>query len=206
MVAGTLYIVAAPSGAGKTTLVKALVENMDRLQVSVSHTTRPRRSGEQQGVDYYFVDRDQFEGMAAEGAFLEYAQVFGHYYGTSEQWVREALAGGDDVILEIDWQGARQVRQRIDGTQSIFILPPSRRALEQRLRQRDQDSEAVIVRRMQEAVSEIRHYDEFDFLVVNDVFEQALQDLRAIIQARRLRREGQQHRLGGLIDDLLEGE
>ena len=205
MVAGTLYIVAAPSGAGKTSLVKALVANMDRLQVSVSHTTRPRRSGEQQGVDYYFVDRDQFEGMAGEGAFLEYAQVFGHYYGTSEQWVREVLARGDDVILEIDWQGARQVRRRIDGTQSIFILPPSRRALEQRLRQRDQDSEAVIVQRMQEAVGEIRHYDEFDFLVVNDVFEQALQDLRAIVQARRLRREGQQHRLSGLIDDLLAG-
>jgi guanylate kinase len=200
---GTLYIVSAPSGAGKTSLVKALLETTSDITVSVSHTTRSMRPGEAEGADYYFVDVDRFRSMIAEGAFLEHAQVFDNYYGTSRAGVLEQLTRGLDVILEIDWQGGRQVRQAMPGAVSVFILPPSRATLEQRLRSRGQDGEEVIARRMREAQSESSHYGEYDYLVINDDFDVALFDLRAIVAARRLRREVQVARYAKLLSDLL---
>ncbi|MFA7096870.1 MAG: guanylate kinase [Gammaproteobacteria bacterium] len=201
--AGALYIVAAPSGAGKTSLVKALVDSMPGIAVSVSHTTRPMRPGEQDGVHYHFVDVATFQAMVDQGDFLEHARVFDNYYGTSHSTLLERLRAGTDVILEIDWQGARQVRAKIPDSIGIFILPPSRAVLEQRLRARATDSEEVIARRMRDAVAEMSHYDEFDYLVVNDDFNTALEDLRAIFRAHRLRRESQVARLGGRLRDLL---
>lgn len=198
---GTLYIVSAPSGAGKTSLVKALVGQDPEILVSVSHTTRRSRPGEEDGVHYHFVDVAAFEAMLARGAFLEHAQVFGNYYGTSREWVEARLAEGRDVLLEIDWQGARQVREALPAAVSVFILPPSRAALEERLRGRGQDDDGVIARRMEESVSELSHYGEYDYLVVNDAFQAALEDLRAIFRARRLRRERQ---AGALADQLAE--
>ena len=186
MITGTLFIVSAPSGAGKTSLLKALVETEERVRVSVSHTTRPKRPGEVDGVDYHFVDTGIFSGMVGEGAFLEHAEVFGNYYGTSEVGIREQLARGQDVILEIDWQGARQVRERIPETVSVFVLPPTPQTLRQRLSSRGQDSSEVIERRLAEAREEMSHYVEYDYIVVNDLFEQALGELRAVITARRL--------------------
>ncbi|RMD80010.1 MAG: guanylate kinase [Gammaproteobacteria bacterium] len=200
---GTLYVVSAPSGAGKTSLVRALVERVPGLALSVSHTTRPPRPGERDGVHYHFVDPDTFRRMAEEGAFLEHAQVFGHCYGTSRAWVEGRLAEGVDVILEIDWQGARQVRAALPGTVGIFILPPSLKVLEQRLRTRGQDSEETIRRRLAEAVAEMRHYAEYDYVVVNEVFERALGDLEAIVRARRLLLERQRRRLAPLLEGLL---
>jgi guanylate kinase len=200
---GTLYTVSAPSGAGKTSLVAALVAREPGLLASVSHTTRARRPGEVDGVNYHFVGREEFEGMLARGEFLEHATVFGNLYGTSRSWVVETLAGGHDVILEIDWQGARQVRDRISGAQSIYILPPSRATLESRLQGRNQDGPEVIGARMREAVSEMSHYDESDYVVVNDDFDVALADLQAILRANRLRRGAQDKRLARLIRELL---
>ncbi len=200
---GTLYTVSAPSGAGKTSLVAALVAGDPGLLASVSHTTRERRPGETDGVNYHFVARERFEQMLARDDFLEHATVFGNLYGTSREQVLATLAGGRDLILEIDWQGARQVRERVPGSQSIYILPPSRATLEQRLRGRNQDGDEVIGNRMREAVSEMSHYDESDYVVVNEVFEAALADLRAIVRANRLRRPAQAVRLGGLIGSLL---
>jgi guanylate kinase len=200
---GTLYIVSAPSGAGKTSLVKALVGQDPEILVSVSHTTRRSRPGEEDGVHYHFVDTAAFEGMLARGAFLEHAQVFGNYYGTSREWVEARLAEGRDVLLEIDWQGARQVREALPAAVSVFILPPSRAALEERLRGRGQDDETVIARRMEEAVGELSHYGEYDYLVVNDDFQVALEDLRAIFRARRLRRGRQAEVLAGQLAELL---
>ena len=182
---GTLLIVAAPSGAGKTSLVRALSESLVGVVVSVSHTTRPRRPREQEGVHYHFVDDARFQDMVDAGEFLEYAQVFDRRYGTARASVQHKLAQGLDVILEIDWQGARQVRQNLPHCLSIFILPPSRQALEQRLRARAQDSEETITGRMRAAVQEMRHYDEFDYLVVNDDFDQALATLKVIVLAGR---------------------
>ncbi len=184
---GSLYIVAAPSGAGKTSLVKSLLECTPGITVSVSHTTRPARPGEVHGEHYYFVDVSGFEAMKEQQEFLEYAWVFDNYYGTSRQSVEATLATGLDVILEIDWQGAQQVRKLYPESCSVFILPPSRTSLEQRLRARGQDDDKVVERRMRAAVDEMSHYREFDYLVVNDDFEQALQELRAIVIARRLR-------------------
>jgi guanylate kinase len=184
---GSLYIVAAPSGAGKTSLVKALLESTAGITVSVSHTTRKPRPGEQDGKHYYFVDTARFEFMRDNYEFLEHARVFDNYYGTSRQAVESTLAQGLDVILEIDWQGAQQVRRLYPDASSIFILPPSRQALEERLRSRGQDDEATVARRMRDAVTEISHYREFDYLVINDVFEEALELLRAIVVARRQR-------------------
>jgi guanylate kinase len=187
----TLYIIAAPSGAGKTSLVKALLEVDPGVVVSVSHTTRAMRPGEQDGVDYNFIDIARFEAMIAEDRFLEHAKVFDNYYGTSRDWVEATLEAGRDVILEIDWQGARIVRRAFPEAVGIFILPPSRQALEERLRGRGQDSDETIARRMQDAKSEISHYDEFDYVVVNDIFDEALQELRTIMKARRLLRANQ---------------
>ena len=200
---GTLYIISAPSGAGKTSLVKALVDTMPGLAISVSHTTRPRRDGETDGVDYHFVDADAFHAMVDAGDFLEHARVFGNAYGTALSSVQEQLEAGTDVILEIDWQGARQVRETLPGAVSVFILPPSRDELERRLRARGKDSEEVIARRLQEAQGEMSHYGEYDYLVVNDAFGHALEELVAVVRARRLRMTAQRDRLGATLRDLL---
>lgn len=200
---GTLYIISAPSGAGKTSLVKALLKATPDITVSVSHTTRKPRPGETDGVEYHFVDVDSFRSMVADGAFLEHAQVFDNFYGTSRSAALDLLKRGIDVILEIDWQGARQVRTMIPGAVSIFILPPSRQALEERLRGRGQDGEEVIARRMRDAISEMSHYAEFDYLVINDQFEQALLELQSIIAARRLRTSVQQANQRELLSSLL---
>lgn len=200
---GTLYVISAPSGAGKTSLVKALIGSLDGVTVSVSHTTRAPRPGEQDGREYHFVDVERFRAMTAEGAFLEHAKVFDNYYGTSRAVVQERLAAGLDVILEIDWQGARQVRAVMPECVSIFILPPSRPALEDRLRGRAQDSDEVIARRMRDAVNEMQHWEEYDYLIVNDVFNEALAQLQAVFLARRLRREAQAVRHDALLGALL---
>jgi len=200
----TLYIISAPSGAGKTSLVKQLIATVEDLTVSVSHTTRPKRDGEVDGVDYHFVSQETFKQMIGEGAFLEHAQVFDNFYGTAQETVQQNLDNGLDVILEIDWQGAAQVRKMMPDCQSIFILPPSIEVLEQRLRHRGQDDEAVIARRMRDAVNEMSHYAEFDYLVVNDDFETALDELRSIIVSNRLTLRQQQIKLEGLLKDLLE--
>jgi guanylate kinase len=184
---GTLFIVSAPSGAGKTSLLARLVPSDPLLRLSVSHTTRPPREGEQDGVHYHFVSVDSFEEQAGEGVFLESAEVFGNYYGTSEQAIRQQLQQGFDVILEIDWQGAQQVRRRVPDAVSVFILPPSVEALRERLSGRGQDSEEIIQRRMHQASSELSHYPEYDYLVFNDDFEEALAQLRAIFVANRLK-------------------
>lgn len=196
---GTLYVVAAPSGAGKTSLVNALVERDPELVLSVSYTTRAPRPGEEDGAHYHFVSDDAFDRMVAEGAFLEHAEVFGKRYGTGRNQVVEALGKGRDVILEIDWQGARQVREAMPESVSIFILPPSREALMRRLQGRGQDSPEVIHRRMNEADEELSHWNEFDYLVVNDDFDTALADLEAIIRSRRLTRDKQRQRHARLL-------
>jgi guanylate kinase len=185
MPGGRLFVVAAPSGAGKTSLVKALLEREPKLRVCVSHTTRPKRPNEVDGRDYHFVERGRFQQMVADGAFLEHAAVFDNFYGTSLGALQDAFGAGFDVVLEIDWQGARQVRERVPECISIFILPPSRRALEQRLRDRRTDSDAVIARRLADAVGDMGHYGEFDCVVVNDDFETAVGDLRRIVAAAR---------------------
>jgi guanylate kinase len=184
---GTLFIVSAPSGAGKTSLVAELLEGDPSLNLSISHTTRPRRPKETAGVNYHFVDKTEFEKMIDEDAFLEYASVFGNYYGTSKAAVAEPLADGRDVLLEIDWQGAALVRQAHPEAVSIFIVPPSQDALRERLQGRAQDDPEVIESRLAEAKTEMQHYDEFDYLVVNDVFAAALEELRAIVLAERCR-------------------
>ncbi|WP_308364741.1 MULTISPECIES: guanylate kinase [unclassified Microbulbifer] len=203
MPTGTLFTVSAPSGAGKTSLVKALVDSDSQVTVSVSHTTRPMRPGEEDGVNYHFVDRARFKQMLDEDAFLEHARVFDNYYGTSRHWVRETLTAGRDVILEIDWQGAAQVRRLLPDTVSIFILPPSQEALRERLTGRGQDDRSVIERRMEQAIDEMSHYVEADYLVINDDFDTALDELRAVVTAQRQRLECQQQRHGDLLQALL---
>ncbi|WP_210397238.1 guanylate kinase [Motiliproteus sediminis] len=200
---GTLYIISAPSGAGKTSLVKALLDRDKQVCVSVSHTTRAPRPGEVDGWDYNFIDRQSFDQMVADNAFLEHAEVFTNCYGTSRAWVENTLAQGRDVILEIDWQGAQQVRQLMPESVSVFILPPSREALEQRLQNRGQDSDEIIAQRMSQAISEMSHYAEYDFLIINDQFEQSLQELAAVFLARRQRLEVQRPRHQQMIDALL---
>lgn len=200
---GNLYTVSAPSGAGKTSLVKALVDALPRVQVSVSHTTRAQRPGEQDGINYHFVEPAQFQAIQAEQAFLEFAEVFGNFYGTSRFWVEHTLAQGIDVILEIDWQGAAQVARLMPEAISVFILPPSKAALRERLTNRGQDDEAVIRRRMDEAVSEMSHYGQADYLVINDDFDRALTELSAILEAGRLTRRRQQQQHQQLLDELL---
>ncbi len=200
---GTLLTVSAPSGAGKTSLVKALLERDSGVKVSVSHTTRAKREGEQEGVNYHFVDKAAFLDMVNEGAFLEHAQVFGNYYGTSTQWVSEALASGFDVILEIDWQGAQQVKRLMPEALSVFILPPSRATLLDRLKGRGQDDDTVIETRMREAINEMSHYVDADWLVVNDNFDQALNELQSIVVSRRCVITRAQHTHQQLLIDLL---
>ncbi len=204
MTKGTLYIISAPSGAGKTSLVHALVTTQSNVVVSVSHTTRRMREGEVDGRDYHFVDEPVFRQMVDDGEFLEHATVFGNSYGTSRQHIQAQLDAGKDVILEIDWQGARQIRELIGDCRSIFILPPSIQALRDRLRGREQDSAEVIESRMREAVSEMTHYAEFDYIVINDDFEQAREELAAIFVCNRMRLEMQQQNHAKLLADLLE--
>jgi guanylate kinase len=200
---GKLYIISAPSGAGKTSLVKQLLQEVENLTVSISHTTRPMRSGEVHGSDYFFVSVETFKSMIEHKDFLEYAQVFDNFYGTSKQAVEDNLNNGRDVILEIDWQGAQQIRDILPQCLSIFILPPSLGVLQQRLRNRGQDSEEIIARRMADAVTEISHHHEFDYLVVNDDFQQALTELKSIIWANRLLKERQQIVQKDLLQELL---
>lgn len=201
---GNLYTISAPSGAGKTSLVKALIESTDDVCVSISHTTRDIRPGEENGVNYHFVDHAEFEAMLTKDAFLEQAEVFGNYYGTSKQWVDDTLNNGKDVILEIDWQGARQITEMMPDTIAIFIMPPSKAALRQRLDNRGQDDESVIDRRMQEAVNEMSHYKEADYLVINDVFDVALSELQLIMKSGRLLMEYQQQLHAPLLAELLD--
>lgn len=201
---GTLFTVSAPSGAGKTSLVGALVKSNPEVCVSVSHTTRPMRPGEVEGVNYHFVSREQFETMLEAGDFLEHAQVFGNLYGTSQKWVMETLKQGVDVILEIDWQGAQQVRRLMPETVSLFILPPSLACLRQRLTSRGQDDETVINARMAEAISEMSHYPEADYLIINDDFTVALAQFQALVTCQHLRLERQTQRHEQLLKDLLK--
>lgn len=201
---GTLYVISAPSGAGKTSLVAAMLEQDAQLCVSVSHTTRPMRPGEQDGINYHFVSRDDFEAMIGRGDFLEHADVFGNYYGTSQVWVKQTLAGGKDVILEIDWQGAEQVRHLMPDCVSIFIVPPSPEALRKRLNGRGTDASEVVERRLNEAADECSHAVEFEYLVVNDDFDIALDDLLSIVRCHRLRMQAQQLRYSGLLTRLSE--
>ena len=200
---GTLYTVSAPSGAGKTSLVNALIQQCQDLRVSVSHATRPMRPGEQDGVNYHFVDEQHFLEMLGREEFLEHARVFGNLYGTSRVWVEQQLEAGIDVILEIDWQGALQVKRLLPETRAIFIMPPSRDTLEQRLNARGQDERAIIEARMAEAVEEMSHYTDGDYLVINDDFDQALRELQAIVTSQRLCTPRQQRVLRDILSDLL---
>lgn len=203
MAVGTLYIVTAPSGAGKTSLVRELIKTTNDIMVSVSYTTRPMRPGEEDGVHYNFVTQEKFQAMRDQNEFLEWAEVFGNFYGTSKPWLEKQLSDGVDLILEIDWQGATQVRKLFPEAIGIFILPPSRETLLQRLRSRDQDSEEVITQRTKEAKTEMSHYEEFDFLVINDDFQTALDDLKSIVRAHRHRTPRMSSRNRLLIQDLL---
>jgi guanylate kinase len=199
-----LNVVSAPSGGGKTSLVNALLEQDDRVALSISHTTRPPRPGERDGVHYYFVDEAAFDTLVERGAFLEHARVFDHRYGTGREAVEKQLAKGYDVLLDIDWQGARQVRASFPEARSIFILPPSMDELRQRLIDRGQDSEAVIARRMRDARSEISHADEFDFLIVNEDFSDALNSLRSIIRGEHAADPEEARRNREILARLLE--
>jgi guanylate kinase len=202
---GTLWIISAPSGGGKTSLVTALLAQDPELTLSISHTTRAPREGETHGKNYFFVDEATFLSEVKQDTFLEHAQVFQHWYGTSRQWVLTQLSLGKDVILEIDWQGAQTIRQQMP-CQSIFILPPSRAVLQSRLEGRQQDSPATIQSRLSKASEEISHYGEYDFLVVNDQFEEALGDLKAIIRANRLTLERQKMAQAASLSALISEE
>ncbi len=200
---GSLFIISAPSGAGKTSLVKALIESTDGIAVSISHTTRAMRPGEEDGVHYHFVDQARFKSMISNHDFLEHAQVFDNFYGTSKSGVADQQSGGTDVILEIDWQGAQQVRQLIPEALSIFILPPSTAALKERLTGRGQDSDEIINRRLQDAVSDMHHYHEFNYTIINDDFDTALDELRSIFIANRLLTARQQQNREAQLKNLL---
>ena len=200
---GQLLIVSAPSGAGKTSLIKALMEQDQRVEVSVSHTTRPQRPGEVEGVNYFFISTETFHEMREAGAFFESAEVFGHFYGTSLTQLEARLSDGADVILEIDWQGAQQVRKLLPDSAWLFILPPSLEALKSRLQTRGQDAEDIIDLRMRAARDEMSHWDEADYLIINDQFDAALEALQALVRSLRLRTGQQQSALQDLIEDLL---
>lgn len=200
---GQLFVISAPSGAGKTSLIKALREQMPDIGLSVSHTTRPMRPGEVDGQHYHFVSKSTFESMIAEGAFVEHALVFGNHYGTSKAAVSAVLDKGQDLILEIDWQGAEQVRPLFPGAQSIFILPPSREALRERLFGRGQDDADVIARRLAEAEREMQAYPNYDFLIINDDFSQALNQLRCLFESARLRTPRQAEKERIRLENLL---
>ncbi|MBA6118488.1 guanylate kinase [Pseudomonas putida] len=200
---GTLYIVSAPSGAGKTSLVNALIKDDKRVSVSVSHTTRGKRPGEEHGVNYHFVSHEAFKALIDKNDFLEHAEVFGNFYGTSRSTLQQVLDRGDDLILEIDWQGARQVRELMPEARSIFILPPSLEALRHRLDGRGQDSDEIIAGRMKEAVSEMVHYDEYEYVIINDNFDAALEELKAVFRSNRLLLQKQQARHETLLKQLI---
>ena len=202
MAKGNLFIITAPSGAGKTTLVHQLVEQDKNLCVSISHTTRPARPGEENGVNYHFIEKSEFMSRLSNGEFLESAEVYDYHYGTSQHWVTEQLNNGIDVILEIDWQGAQQIRNLYPETCSIFILPPSLKALTERLTDRAQDDSETIESRMLQARGVMEHVAEADFVVVNDEFETALREIRAIILSQRLTVTAQQRILGNLLSSL----
>ena len=197
---GNLFVVSAPSGGGKTSLVRALLAEDAKVALSISFTTRPPRPGEQNGREYHFVDPDVFEAMLERGEFLECAEVHGNRYGTSQKWIDEALKAGKDVLLEIDWQGAEQVRRLHPDAIMVFILPPSMAELERRLRARAQDSDAVIRHRLENAVEEISHAVEFDYVIINNVFEEARRDLAAVVRAARLTLTHQIARNPGLLN------
>ncbi len=199
---GNLFIVSAPSGAGKTSLVKALLASNPGIELSISYTTRPARPGEVDGRDYHFVSRDTFLEMAKRGDFLESAEVYGNLYGTSQPWIQAQIASGRNILLEIDWQGAAQVRRIFPEGIGIFILPPSLKALETRLNGRGQDSAEVIARRMQAARDDIAHVAEFDYVIINDKLDEAVQQLKAIVVAAGLRREQQLSRYQDLINKM----
>lgn len=205
MHSGKLYIISAPSGAGKTSLVKRLIADLPDLTVSVSHTTRAMRPGETDGEDYFFVSLSEFQAMQEGQAFLEHARVFDNFYGTARQTVVNNLYQGQDVILEIDWQGAQQVKRLWPDAISVFILPPSIQVLSERLKKRGQDNADIIARRMRDAVTEMQHYFEFDFLIVNDEFDEALSQLKSIVIAHRLAQQRQQQKLQSLLASLLAG-
>jgi guanylate kinase len=200
---GTLYIISAPSGGGKTSLVNALLESVANLEVSVSYTTRPPRPGEREGLDYHFIDEIGFKKLIETKSFLEHAIVFSHHYGTSLDWVTKKIEAGVDIILEIDWQGARQIREKMPESIGIFIVPPSWEVLEKRLQLRAQDKKSVIKKRMADAKAELAHYDEYDYLIVNENFSNALADLSAILRVRRLRCSIQKKELAPLLATLL---
>lgn len=206
MTKGTLYVISAASGAGKTSLVSAVLRQVSDIEVSVSHTTRKPREGEVDGVNYHFITTDVFESMVANGDFFEHATVFGNMYGTSRQHIQEQLLKGNDVILEIDWQGARQIRQIVTDCKSIYIAPPSIAVLRERLNSRGQDDAAIIEKRMREAVSEMSHYAEFGYLVINDDFDTAREELAAILLGNRMLLERQQQKHAALLAELLTFE
>jgi len=201
---GNLFILSAPSGAGKSSLINALLKKHDDMKVSVSHTTRSPRPGEENAVHYHFVSADEFKALIAKDDFFEWAQVFDNYYGTSKQAIESQLDAGIDVFLDIDWQGAQQVRKIMPSVQTIFILPPSKEELEQRLNNRGQDSAEVIAGRMAQAQSETSHYNEYDFVIVNDEFDTALSDIETIVMAQRLTLKAQQNRHQNLLSSLLK--
>jgi guanylate kinase len=209
VVSGNLFILSAPSGAGKSSLIKAMLDSVAnsnasrKMQVSVSHTTRGARPGEVNGEHYHFVTKDDFEKQIKRGRFYEHAQVFGNYYGTSEVGIDEQLAKGFDVFLDIDWQGAQQVRMKKPSVTSIFICPPSKDALEKRLRSRGQDSDEIIQDRMAQAQAECSHFEEFDYIIINDDFDQAVTDLLTIVNNQRLKRNQQVLQHKALLDDLV---
>jgi len=199
---GNLFIISAPSGAGKTSMVSALLNGNQQIALSVSYTTRAPRPGETDGKEYHFISRDKFLQMAQQGDFLESAEVYGNLYGTSQSWIENQLASGRDILLEIDWQGAAQVRKLMPQAISIFILPPSLAALESRLNGRGQDSAEVIARRLQASQEDISHVAEFDYVIINDKLDEALRQLDAVITAASLRRDSQLARHASLIDQL----
>lgn len=201
--AGNLYVVAAPSGAGKTTLVRMLLEREPAVRLSVSYTTRPPRPGEQNGREYHFVDVDSFRGMIERHEFLEWAEVHGNFYGTSKKWIADRLTAGEDVLLEIDWQGAQQVRELFPEAIGIFILPPSMEELTRRLTGRGTDAADVIARRLAAAQAEMRHVGEFDYVIINDLLDRALDDLHAIVRATRLILAAQRLRHAALFEKLI---
>lgn len=202
MAKGNLFVVTAPSGAGKTTLVAALLAADSQVQLSISFTTRPPRAGEVDGKDYHFVERTEFERMIAASELLEFAEVYGNYYGTSQVWINEVMDNGRDILLEIDWQGAQQVRRLFPAAIGLFILPPSLETLENRLRGRGKDSEEVIARRMAVAKEEVNHVDEFDFVIVNEYIDDAVRDIVAVVRAQRLTLARQSTRHTALISSL----
>jgi len=201
--AGHLYIVTAPSGAGKTTLVRMLLENDSGIRLSISYTTRAPRTGEQDGREYNFVTMDAFRAMVARSEFLEWAEVHGNCYGTSRPWIEAEMAAGRDVLLEIDWQGAQQVRRLFPEAIGVFVLPPSMAELERRLTGRGTDSAEVIARRLAAAREEMRHVSEFDYVIINDDLQQALGDLLSVVRASRLRLQAQRDRHTGLFQSLI---